>query len=215
MSPPQSGSGFPPVYVRLRVIQSKPALPLREVFQEIWASGPRFHVRDESGRDLTTLIEDVRTERGLGVDPQSMEEIMDRWSQSTRAPFDSLDLFGNLSTGEGVVCRTGEKPWHTNASKLVPLVNQIFAAPSVPEVERRGTIVRLERECLEYHDLLIGTVRGVPYQSEVTQLVSGGYLMLNVVRDVRNSNHSLTREIVTLREGNIQEHDLIPPEIAH
>jgi len=203
------------VYARLRVIQSKPALPLREVFQEIWACGPRFHVRDTSGCDLTTLIEDVCAERRLGADPHSLEEIIDRWSQSTRAPFDSVDLFGDLSTGNGVVHRTGEKPWRTEAQKLVPLVNQLFATPSVSEFERGISVVRLDRECVEYHGFLRGTVAGVPYQSEVTQLVSGGYLMLSVVRDARNPQHTHTREIVALQEGNIQEHDLIPPEIAH
>jgi len=204
---------YPEVYVRLRLVLTKPALPTQETYMDIWTRGPRFHVRDESGRDIAAILDDVTAARGLGADPHSMEEIMDRWTQSRNAVSRVTDVYGDLETAKGVVQRTGQVPWSMAAEILAPLADQIFARKKNARLELKRQTVLLNRSAVEYHGILRGKDQGVPYKSEVTRIVSPLYLLVERVHDSKNPDHSLIREIVSLQEGKVDDRDLAPPEI--
>lgn len=210
MKSPTALLEYPNASVRLRLARKGPGLPEREIFTSIWTKGTRFHVRDESGRNLAAILADILAPRSLGADPGSMEGMMDQYSQSLHPSKRTTELHGDLGNPEGVVHRTGEESWSVEMEKLAPIAAQFLAGEFKAPLQRQETCLRLGRTCTEYHGYIEGTEHGVPHQNEVTRIISPPYLMFSCVRDVTNSNHYYIREIISLQEGIVSNADLIP-----
>jgi hypothetical protein len=189
-----------------------PALPKREIYMNIWMKGTRFRVRDESGRDVATILGDLSASRGLGVPARTIEEIMDASSQSRDLGAGGVtELYGDLVTTKGWVYRGGEPAWPIAAEQLAPAAAQILAGGIEKQMEPRGQVTRLGRPSTEYHGFLEGDDQGIPYRSEVTLVVSPPYLLFSDVRDAQNAHHYYTREVDSLEEGAVADLDLMPP----
>jgi len=194
---------FPNVRVRLRRVQRSPGLPVREGTLQIWLKGTRFRVRDEAGRRLSAILADLSAENGLGAAPRTLEEMMDIQSES-RIPADGVtDLYGDLATDEGWVCRKAQPAWRTEAAELAPAAAQSLTG-ELAGLEPRGHVTRLGRACTEYQGALEGG-------SAVTYIVSPPYLLLSHVHAADDADHSYTREVVALEEGAVTDEDLAPP----
>jgi hypothetical protein len=181
---------------------------------DIWMKGTRFRVCDESGRHVAEILGDLSAIRGLGLPARSIEEMMDVWSQSQNIGVTTrgvTELYGDLSTGEGWVLRGEKAPWPILANELAPAAEQILAGGLEKQLQPRGQVTRLGRPCTEYHGFLEGEDEGIPYKSEVTRVVSPPYLLLSIVRNAQNANHSYTREVVSIEEGAAVDQDLTPP----
>ena len=212
MTPPTTAREYPNVKARLRLSRRGPALPARESDMEIWLKGPRFRVRDRSGRDVGAILGDITHKRGLGAPPASMEEIMDIRSRSLRTDDSGeTELYGDLATGEGWVRRLGQPAWPIPVEELVPAAEQILAGELHPKLEVVRQVTRLGRPATEYHGFLGGDDPGASHSTEVTRIVSGPYLLLNSVRDVQNPDHYYTRDVVSLEEGGVTDSDLELP----
>ncbi|MGH9969846.1 MAG: hypothetical protein ACREBG_18915 [Pyrinomonadaceae bacterium] len=204
---------YPNVKARLRLSRKGPGLPARENYMDIWMKGTRFRVRDESGRDVASILGDLSARNGLGASPRSIEEIMDVWSQSRDAQEvvpGATELYGDLATNEGWVHRRGQTPWPIRAEELAPAAEQILDQESNAQLEPRGQLSCLGRLCTEYDGFLEGEDQGIPYKTAVTRVVSPPYLLSSIVRDAQNANHYYTREIVALEEGVATDTDLSP-----
>lgn len=212
---PKTPRCYPDVHARLRLSKNKPVLPKQEIYLCIWTRGSRFHVRDESGREVSAILDEIGAISGLGTVPHSLEEIMDQWSESLHPDAAVTDLYGDLATSRGVVQRTGQSAWDMEAGKLAPVANQIFVSTETQGFTLARKTIRLQRPSLEYHGSVRGKIQGISFRSEIIHVVSPPYLLLSRVHDARDPNHYSLREIVWLEEGNVQEHDLIPPEIPH
>ena len=214
MSQQRLSRDYPNVRARLRLSRMGPGLPPRDSYMDIWLKGTRFRVRDEAGRHVAAILEDLSASRGLGAAPRSMEEIMDIWSQapdmSAAAPA-ATELYGDLATGQGWVRRGGQAAWPMAAEKLAPAAEQILAGGLDQRLERLGEVTRLGRPGTEYHGFLEGEEQGHAYTSAVTRVVSPPYLVFSHVHDARNPGHYYTCEIVALEEGAATDPDLTPP----
>jgi hypothetical protein len=201
-------SEYPNAKVRLRVARLGPALPAREGYMDIWLKGTRFRVRDETGRDMDTILEDLSASNGLGMAPRSLEEIMDIWS-----PLDdrATELYGDVASGEGSVRQEGQPAWPMAAEKLAPVAEQILTGGFTAQLEPRGQFIRLGRVCTEYQGVLEGSDQDT-YKSIVLRIESPPYLLLSSVHDANDADHYYTREVVSLEEGVTTDADLEPPE---
>jgi hypothetical protein len=203
---------YPNVRARLLLSRRGPSLPPRDGYMEIWLRGARFRIRDEAGREVGEILADVAAVRGLGAIPRTLEAMMDIWSQAPEpgapAPI-ATELYGDLATDDGWARRRQElRP--IRAATLRPIAEQILAGALDPRLERRGTVTRLGRQCVEYHGILEGEEEGQPFASAVTRIVSPPYLLYSHVQDARYASHSYTREIVALDEGVVGDRDLTP-----
>jgi len=205
---------YPNAKVRLRLSRKGPALPVRESYMDIWTKGTRFRVRDESGRDVASILGDISAARGLGAAPHSMEEIMDIWAQSHmgEATPGATELYGDLATGKGLVYRRGQAAWPIAADTLAPSAEQILVGGLDKQLELRRRVIHLGRPSTEYHGFLEGKDQGMPYKSEVTRVVLPPYLLFSSVCDAQNADYWYTREVVSLDEGAVTDLDLTPPE---
>ncbi len=210
MKSPNALLEYPNARARLRLAKKGPGLPEREIFMTIWTKGTRFHVRDESGQNLSDILADISAPRSLGAGPGSLEGMMDQYSQSLHPSKRATELYGDLGAPEGVIHRTGEEPWSAEVGKLAPVAAQFLAGEFRAPLEQPVTCLRLGRTCTHYHGYIEGIELGVPYKNEVTRIVSPPYLMFSCVRDVTNSNYYYIREIVSLQEGTVSNADLIP-----
>jgi hypothetical protein len=214
VSQPIPRRDYPNVNARLRLARTGPALPPREGFMDIWLKGSRFRVRDEAGRSVAAILDDLAAPRGLGAAPRSLEAIMDVWSQSSAAgpaAPGATELYGDLATGEGWVRRRGQAAWPIAAETLAPAAEQILAGETDARLARRGSVTRLGRPGVEYQGVLEGEEQGVPYRSAVTRVVAPPYLLFIDVRDAANPDHAYTREVVALEEGAVADAHLTPP----
>ena len=176
----------------------------------LWLHGPRFHLRDETGRSLADLIADVAEPRGLGRPSRTMEELMDAWGATSRerAP---TDVFADLAADRAVVIEEGGEPWTADAERIVGLADQVFTDGREAELTAVGQRRRLDRECAEYRLVVEGEEAGVPYRSDVTWLVSAPYLMRREVRDHPAGRMYAVTDVVELEEGVVTEEDLSSP----
>jgi hypothetical protein len=191
-----------------------PLLPKRESYVDIWMKGSRFRVRDESGRHFAEIIGDLSESSGLGVPARTMEEFMDVWSQSLDEGATNrgvTEFYGDLSSGKGWVYGEGQAPWPIEAAELAPAAEQILALGLDDQLEPRDQVTRLGRPSTEYHGFLKEEDQGIPYQSEVTRVVSPPYLLFSHVRDAQNADRYYTREVVSLEEGAATDTELTPP----
>jgi hypothetical protein len=202
---------YPNVKARVRLLLATPPLPQRENYMDIWLKGTRFRVRDESGRDVSTIIGDLTSSHGLGSSPRSIEEMMDISSQSRITDTEPTELYGDLATKQGLVYSQGEDPWPIDAAKLAPAAEQIIAGDLDEQLEPRGEVIHLSRPSTRYHGVLEKDDDGIPSKREVTRIVSLPYLLFSNVRDSQDVDHYYTREVVTLNEGSVDDSDLTPP----
>jgi hypothetical protein len=205
---------YPNVKVRLRVARTGPALPPREHRLLIWLKGSRFRIRDESGRHISDILNDLPGENGLGTTPRSLEAMMDAWSISQRPAAnarDATELYGDLETGDGVVKRGNQKPWSKEASELAPIAEQILADETGANLEVVHEVTKLGKTATELHGFLEGTAEGSPFKTEITQIVAAPYLLLSEASDASGSAHSLTREIESLEEGVVTDNNFDLP----
>ncbi len=200
------------VKARLRLTRKAPALPRRESYLSIWIKGTRFRVREESGREAAKIVGDVLAARGLGEPVRTMEEIMDARSQARAGVAGAVtDMYGDLATNEGWVYRGQEPGWLITAEELAPAARQIFFKEPNRQLEPRGQVTHLGRPATEYHGFVEGEEEGIPYKSEVTQIISPPYLLFCSVRDAKNADHYFTRAVVSLEEGVATDEDVTPP----
>lgn len=213
MNPDQTLPLYPNVKARLRLIQQGPSLPEREYYMDLWLKERRFRVRDEAGRDLSVLLGDLAAPRGLGLLPDSLEEIMDIWSetQAPHLPHEITELYGDLATNKGLVFRWQQAGWPIAATALAPLAEQILAHPPEQPLTLHRQVARLGKMAMEYQFFLAGTQAGHPYKSMVTHIVAPPYLLFSHVHDVVLTHLAYTREVVTLEEGVVTEAELTPP----
>jgi hypothetical protein len=175
--------------------------------------GTRFRVRDESGRDVASILSDLSASNGLGASPHSIEEIMDVWSQSREAEAKFVgvtELYGDSATNEGWVRRREQAAWPLAADKLAPAAEQILAGKVDTQLQPRGQVTCLGRLCVEYDGFLEGEEQDVPYKTAVRRLVSLPYLLSSIAREAQNASHYFVREIVALEEDVTTDKDLTP-----
>src|SRR5262249_38695093 len=96
---------YPDVRARLQLTLLHPSLPVRRSVMAIWLKGTRFRVREEAGRHVAAILDDVLAPRGLGAPVRSLEEAMDIWSQSQGGGSSATELYGDRATAEGWVRR--------------------------------------------------------------------------------------------------------------
>jgi hypothetical protein len=179
---------------------------------DIWLSGTRFRVRDEAGRNPTTILTDISERRGLGTPARTMEEIMDVHSQALHpGDREPTEFYGDRSTTKGWVRRGGQAPWPIDAAQLLPAAEQILVGALDERLEWRGQVTRLGRQATELHGLLEGEEEGIPYRSEVTRVISPPFVLFSQIRDATSAARSYTREVVSLDEGGAADPDLTPP----
>ncbi|MBD2526251.1 hypothetical protein [Nostoc sp. FACHB-133] len=203
---------YPNVRARLRLIKQAPLLPTRESYMDIWLNQTRFRIRDEAGRDVTTILTDVLASRGLGAPARTIEDMMDAFSETYDAPASRpTQIFGDLATMAGWVYGEGQPPWSIVAEQLAPAAEQILAGELETPMTFHQQTTRLNRLCAEYRGILVGVEEGIPYKSIVTRVVSQPYLLFSHVHDEELAEHSYTREVVALEEGEVTDLDLTPP----
>src|SRR5882724_754032 len=213
MSQPAPPRAYPNVRARLRLTLLHPALPVRRSDMEIWLKGTRFRVRNEAGRHVAEILDDVAAPRGLGAPMRSLEGAMDIWAQSRDgrpAAAGTTELYGDRATSEGWVRRGDQPPWPMPADVLASVAEQILAGEPDSRLQPQGPVTRLGRQATEYRGVLRGEDQAGPYACEVTRIVSPPYLLLNEVRNARNAEHARTTELVALDEGACADPDLTP-----
>ena len=202
---------YPNVKARLRLSRKGPGLPERESYMDIWMKDTRFRVRDESGRDLASILADLSATNGLGSSPHSIEEIMDIWSQSRdEGMLGPTELYGDMATNEGWVRRGKEDAWSISAEDIAPAAEQILVDQVATHLQPAGEITCLGRSCNKYSGFLEGEVQGTPFKSAVTQIIFEPYLLSSIVRDSKNADHYYSREIIALEEGAATDKEVTP-----
>ena len=177
----------------------------------IWLKGTRFRVRDEAGRHVAEIIEDVSAPRGLVAPIRSLEGAMDIWAQSQEdRPAAATDLYGDRATAEGWVQRGEQPPWPMPAETLAAVAEQVLAGEPDARLQAEGPVTRLGRRATEYRGVLRGEDQAGTYACDVVRIVSPPYLLLNEVRNVNNAEHARTLEVIALEEGACSDADLTP-----
>jgi hypothetical protein len=203
---------FPNVRARLRRTHTAPGIRPDETTLLIWLRDSAFRVRDEAGRPYSEVMDDVRSARGFGATPRSMEEFMDassraRHSTTGRA---ATELYGDLQTGEGAVREAGQNPWPVSPAVIAPVAAQLLTEGREAESEPVSTTTYLDRPCTNYRFTLTGDEDGMPYRSAVRWLVSGPFVLFREVRDERINELATITEVVELEEGTVTATDLRP-----
>ena len=203
-------SQYPNVRARLQLTLLHPTLPVRRSDMAIWLKGTRFRVRDEAGRHVAAILDDVAAPRGLGAPVRSLEEAMDIWSQSPDGRSSATELYGDRASAEAWVRRGDQPPWPMPADELAAVAEQILAGGLDARLQAQGPVTRLGRQAMEYRGVLRGEDQAGAYDSEVTRIVSPPYLLLSEVRNARNAGHARTLEVIALEEGACSDADLMP-----
>jgi hypothetical protein len=202
---------YPNARARLRRTRTAPGTTPSRPTLTIWLRDSAFRVRDETGRPYSDVVGDVRSARGFGLTPRTMEEFMDAsdWSRRTpgRAP---TELYGDLALGEGAVSEAGEEPWQIDPALISPVAAQLLSDGREAELAPVSTTTYLGRPSAEYRSTLTGEEEGYPYRSEVRWLVSGPFVLLREVRDARIAELTAVTEVVELEEGTVTTADLRP-----
>ena len=202
-------SQYPNVRARLQLTLLHPSLPVRRSDMAIWLKGTRFRVRDEAGRHVAAILDDVAAPRGLGTPVRSLEGAMDIWSQSPDGrPAASTELYGDRASAEAWVRRGDQPPWPMPADALAAVAEQLLAGEPNARLQAQGPVTRLGRQAMEYRGVLRGEDEAGSYECEVTRIISSPYLLLNEVRNARNAKHARTLEVTALEEGVCNDADL-------
>jgi hypothetical protein len=197
---------YPNVRARVRLTRAAPGVPRRESFVDVWLKGTRFRVRDEWGRDVATILEDLSEPRGLGKPARTMEDFIDASAQAAHpGAAGPTDLYGDLATNQGWVSSHGQPPWPMPAAELAPAAEQILAGALDPQLEKGEESDCLGRRCITYRGAIDGE-----HPSRVTRVVSPPWLIVSDVRDATSVNHFYTREVILLEEDGVTDDDLVP-----
>ena len=206
--------GYPNVRARLRLSRMGPGLPKREIYMDIWMKGSMFRVRDEAGRDMAEILEDITAKRGLGAAARTMEGIMDIWSvtldegEATRG---ATELFGDMATDEGWVYPRGKARWAIAAERVAPAAEQILSKGRETQLEPLRDVTRFGKTCTEYHGFVEVEDQGVQHRNEITRVISPPFVLFDQVRNAQDSEHYYIREVVSLEEGAVTDADVAPP----
>jgi hypothetical protein len=202
---------YPNVHVRLRLAGRAAVSFDSEV--DIWLKGTRFRLRDSASRLLHEIIEDVTTPDGLGMSVHSFEELVDQSSAPEwRRGSPPTELYGDIATGKGWVYLPDRPRRPASAAELAPAAEQILSRGKTKGLEATGPATRLSRAATEYRGTLSATVDGQPYQTSVSRVVAGPFVLLEEVRSVDTPSMSHTRTILAIEEGSVSDADVTPPE---
>jgi hypothetical protein len=204
---------YPNVHVRLRLAQHSSSNPPRDAELEIWLRGNRFHVRDPKHRRAAELIADATAPRGLGTPARTLEEMMDRYTESRTPPVEAppTELYGDVATGVGWVYPSRGEPWETSAAKLAPVAEQILALDRDAGLEQTGTSSRLGRAATEYRGTVTVTEDGTAFRNDVVRVIAGPLLLLDDARNAGTGSLRYVREIIAIDEDTVTEADVTPP----
>jgi hypothetical protein len=202
---------FPNARIRLKLRFQSPAAGERTIEQTVWLRGSRFHVRDEAGRSLNEILGDVTAPRGLGKPARTMEEIMDRDDAARKKAPGVTDLYGDLSSGAGLVVRWTDKPWAKSARDMVPIARQVLSGERTATLTPAGDVKRLGRKATEYKGAIEVQENGRPMKSNVVRIAAPPFLLLDEARDASIEDFYYVREVVALDEGVVTEADVSPP----
>lgn len=183
---------YPNVHATVRLIRTAPGVPGRESVVEIWLKGTRFRVRDEAGRDASTILEDLAHPRALGKPARTIEELMDATAE--RRASGVTELYGDVATNEGWVVRHNAPPWPIDAEALAPAAEQILAGETTPSSE-----------------VIEGDESGIAFRTMVTRAISGRFVIRYEARNAKNGDHFYAREVVALEEGVVTDSDVAAP----
>jgi hypothetical protein len=198
---------FPNARLRLRRVATAPGAPNTDAEIVLWLNGPRFHLRDETGRHYSHVLGDVTSQRGFGNTPQTMEDFMNAWTPSER-PRRPTEIFADAASDEAVVVEDGSDPWRLSAGSVLALADQVLTRGRELELDAVGERRFLARDCQEYRFSLEGEEHGIPYRTDVEWLVSVPYLLRQELRDFPHGGLSTITEVVELAEGAVAEDDL-------
>jgi hypothetical protein len=202
---------YPNVHVRLRLAGRAAVSFDSEV--DIWLKGTRFRVRDSASRLLHEIIEDVTTPDGLGMSVHSFEELLDQSSAPDwRRGSPPTELYGDTATGKGWVYLPDRPRRAVSAAEMAPAAEQILSRGKTAGLAATGPTSRLGLAATEYRGTLSATVDGEPYQSSVSRVVAGPFVLLEEVRSVATPSLSHTRTILAIEEGSVSDADVTPPE---
>jgi hypothetical protein len=200
---------YPNVRARLRSTLLHPSLPVRRSEMAIWLKDTRFRVRDEAGRHVAAILDDVSAPRGLGAPVRSLEEAMDIWAQSQDGRSSATELYGDRASSEACVRRGDQPPWTMPADALAAVAEQILAGEPDARLQAHGPVTRLGRQAMEYRGVVRGEDDAGSYECEVTRIISPPYLLLNEVRNACNAKHARLVEVIALEEGACSDADLV------
>ena len=202
---------YPNVRARLRRTRTAPGTRPSETTLTIWLRDSAFRVRDETGRPYSDVVGDVRSARGFGNTPRTMEEFMDASEWSRRTPGrPATELYGDLDLDEGAVSEAGQEAWQVGPAVISPVAAQLLSDGREAGLDPVSTTTYLGRPCAEYRFTVTGDEDGVPYRSQVCSLVSGPFVLRREVRDVRIEELTAVTEVVELEEGTVTDADLTP-----
>ena len=200
------------LYVQMHLQWNKPALPEREGIVEVWIKENKFRVRDNTGRYVHEMLEDIEAKSGLGHSPGSLEEMMDISHRVLNLSGQNItEFYGDIETDEAIVQEWGREPWATEAKRVVPIAAQIFTDGVEQHLEQVSTATRFGRECVEYHGYL--KTDSSPYKTETVRIISAPFVILSRVQDPENKNHYFTRKLVSFKEGVVTDADVEQPVI--
>src|SRR5258706_6998612 len=149
-------SQYPNVRARLQLTLLHPSLPVRRSDMAIWLKDTRFRVRDEAGRHVAAILDDVAAPRGLGAPVRSLEEAMDIWAQSPDGPSSATELYGDRAGSEAWVRRGDQPPWPMPADTLAAVAEQLLAGEPDARLQAQRPVSRLGRKATEYRGVLRG-----------------------------------------------------------
>jgi hypothetical protein len=200
---------FPNVHARLRRIHTAPGIQPATAILSMWLRDDTFRIRDETGRWYSEIMEDVRSERGFGATPRTIEDFMDASARSREATGrEATELHGDLQAGEGTVSEASRSSWPVSPTVLVPVAAQLFTDGRESGVEPMSTTTFLGRPCTEYQVTLIGREDTAQYRSAVRWLVSGPFVLYREVRDGDIHELATVTEVIELDEGAVTDSDL-------
>jgi hypothetical protein len=200
---------FPNVHARLRRVHTAPGIQPATAVLSIWLRQGAFRIHDETGRWYSEIMDDVRSERGFGATPRTIEDFMDAAARARHvADRDATEIYGDLETGEGTVREAGRSPWPVDPTVIVPVAAQLFADGRELDIEPTSITTYLGRPCTEYRFTLTGREDTTHYRSAVRWLVSGPFVLYREVRDEHIHELSTVTEVIELNEGAVTDSDL-------
>lgn len=207
-----SATRFPNVHARLHTTVAQPGAATLEVDTDVWLLGDRFRVRDSRGRSPAQILDELAYPRGTGAPLRTMEELMDRASEVSRAPRGVTELYGDLSTDRGLVLQPLRDPSPRSATELAPAATQVLADGRLTGLAAGAESAHLGRNAILYRGALEGQEEGRPYRTELHRLVAAPYLLREEARDAASPQALfLVREVTLLEEGSVTEGDVTPP----
>ncbi|MEV0649671.1 hypothetical protein AB0I28_30885 [Phytomonospora sp. NPDC050363] len=201
---------YPNVHARIRWTRRAPGAPPSITTTAIWLHGDRFHIRDEAGRAYSEIVGDVTEPRGFGLMPQTVEDFLETWTDPSAGPGETTDLYGDLTTGEGLVREPG-RSWETAAAMIAPVAAQLLSIGRDQGLEPVGERYHLGRDCLEFETFREGADNGRGFRTSVRWLSCGPFVLLHEVSDAENAGLCTRREVIELAEGVVDDCEVRPP----